>query len=227
MNRVTQITQDCFEAVRHLRRTEPSSLPAPEVLHHELCGLVEALIQNAGDAGLSAQDAQDVAYALVALLDEVMLSRPEPYRQYWMGHSLQLRFFKENVAGEVFFTKLQALRAEPRRREVLRVYFECLALGFRGRYGLVDGLSELPGLMDAVGRELERSRDDGSDRLSPHGDRPTEALLQVRRSVPLLAISAGAVLLALTVMSCLSWSLSNDTERVTQMARSLPSGASR
>ena len=214
MDRINQCTHECFNTVLQLRRAEPSSLPAPELLRHRLRGYVEDLLRDAGDAGFSQQDAQDMAYAVAALMDEVMLARPEPHRQFWMNNLLQLHFFKENVAGEGFFHRLQQLRADPNRREVLRVYYLCLVFGFQGRYRVPGGELELMRLIEAVRGELVRGLTHTLDVLSPHGERPAEPRLQVSRRVPLLAFSAGAVVLALLACLGLRFNLANRTSSV-------------
>ncbi len=214
MDRINHITQECFDTLLQLRRAEPSSLPSPEMLRHRLRGCVEDLLRDAGNAGFGQQDAQDMAYAVVALVDEVMLARPEPHRQFWMNNPLQLHFFKENVAGEGFFHRLQQLRADPNRREVLRVYYLCLVFGFQGRHRVPGGELELMRLIEAVRGELIRGLAHTLDVLSPHGERPVEPRLQVSRRVPLLAFSAGAVVLALLACLGLRFSLAHRTSAV-------------
>jgi type VI secretion system protein ImpK len=152
MERINRIVRDCFITIIQLQWAESSPLLEPESVWHRLRSCVEDLLRQAEDAGFSQQDAQDMAYAVVALMDEVMLARPEPYRRFWMNDPLQRHFFQENAAGERFFHRLQQLRAEPHRREVLRVYYLCLVFGFRGLHHTPVGQMELMRLMHAVRR---------------------------------------------------------------------------
>ena len=71
------------------------------------------MIHRAREAGVRPDDVADITYAICALADELALGVPGAMQQYWMYNLLQLRYFNENVAGENFFHRLQALRADP------------------------------------------------------------------------------------------------------------------
>lgn len=175
MDRITEVTRDCFDALIQLRRLDEGSLPPPAALHQRLRGFVDALFQKAAQAGFGREEAGDIAYAVVALADEIALSRSEALRSFWADQSLQLHYFKENVAGEAFFTRLEGLRRDPRRREVLQAYAVALHLGFQGRYQVRGGELELLTIAEEVQRDLERGRRFDPDVLSPQGERPAEA----------------------------------------------------
>src|SRR5687768_15098200 len=119
MDLVDELTRDGFAAVIQLRRMTASRGAAafasidPQVLHHRLCGYIDALIQRGRERGLSPDDLGDVVYALVALADEVALSVAGAVPQFWMSNLLQLRYFNENLAGENFYLRLETLRADP------------------------------------------------------------------------------------------------------------------
>ena len=198
MDRVNELTKDCFNALFQVRQLDEASLPPPEILHQRLRGFVDALFQRGAQAGFSREDLDDIAYAVVALADEVAVSKSERYRQHWLPNLLQLHYFHENVAGVAFFTRLEGIRKNPRRTDVLRVYYLALAFGFRGKHAVRGGELELFNLTEALHRELARGRQFESEVLSPRGERPQEALALSGRSGPLLWISgaaAGAVLL--------------------------------
>ena len=192
MDRVNQVTQDCFNAVAQLRRLDDASLPPAEALHRRLRGFVDALFQKAAQAGFAREDVSDIAYAVVALADEVALSRDE-LRGYWVGHELQMHYFKENVAGEAFFTRLETLRKDPRRAEALRVYWLALLFGFQGRYRVRGGELELMNLVEDLERDVARGRKRDVETLSPEGEPPDRTRGGGGRAGPLLWIGAGAV----------------------------------
>jgi type VI secretion system protein ImpK len=196
MPSIEAITQDCINALIQLRQLEDLALPQPEILHGRLRAFIDTLFQRAAQAGLSREDANDVAYPIVALADELMLSRPDPLRGYWIGHLLQLHYFHENVAGEAFFTRLDAVRGDPRKADVLRVYYLALVFGFQGRYRVRGGELELMNLIESVQRDLGRAQRD-TELLSPSGDRPAEALARVGRSSAVIWVGAGALALSL------------------------------
>jgi len=197
MNRVNEATRDCFDTIIQLRQAEAHAVPPPEVLNHRLRGVVEEVLRRAAVLGFSHQDAQDMGYALVALMDEIVLNKPEPYRQFWMSNLLQLHYFNETIAGDSFFNRLAAVRKDPHRVEVLQVYYLCLLFGFQGRYRIRGGELELMTLRDAVQKDLERAQPFDFDVLAPHGDRPVEKLNLATRRLSLSFAALAAVFLAL------------------------------
>lgn len=199
MDRINHITQDCLGAVMQLRQAAPGTLPPAEQMHRRMRAFVDDLLRRAADAGLSHQDAQDAAYAVVALIDETALGLEEELRTYWMGNLLQFHYFQENQAGDGFFTRLEAVRRDARRSEVLRVYALCLLFGFQGRYRVRGGQLELMSLTETVHHEVTRGLGD-TETLSPRGARSAGgALGGGPRRAPLLVGAAGVLALALLV----------------------------
>jgi len=199
VDRITEVTRECLDALIQLRRLPDASLPAPAALHQRLRAFVDALFQRAAQAGFGREEASDIAYAVVALADELALSRSEQLRQFWADNSLQLHYFHENVAGEAFFTRLQGLRRDPRRREVLRVYYLVLLFGFQGRYQVRGGELELLRLVEDLEREFQGGRRFDAELLSPRGERPDEGRAGGGRRplLPWIALGVAALLLLL------------------------------
>jgi type VI secretion system protein ImpK len=82
--------------------------------------------------GFSAEDCDAALFAVVAWLDEAILSSTWSEVGRWQKEPLQTAYFKTGRAGIEFFTRLEAL--PPQQRHVREVYFLCLLLGFKGRY---------------------------------------------------------------------------------------------
>jgi type VI secretion system protein ImpK len=183
MDPITELTEATFNAVSQLRRLDGNQVGMPEVLHQQLCTFVEQAARGARKAGMAQEDAEDIRYALVALVDETVLGRGGALRDMWLPRTLQLRFFNENIAGEAFFQRLQKLRGDRNRVPVLRVYYLCLLFGFAGKYKVRGGEVELADLIDEVRAELKRAGElhEGED-LSPRGPRPYESLADSRRN---------------------------------------------
>src|ERR1700690_260602 len=157
MDLVSDLTDECFSAIGRLRvLDEPAA--SPQAVQAQLRTLVDSFKERARKAALPEKDAQDIAYALVALIDEVGLRAPEPLRGYWMSQPLQLHYFGENVAGEGFFTRLDSLLADGRRFVALRVYQLCLLFGFQGKYGFPGGDVELMRIAETVRNQAQRSQ---------------------------------------------------------------------
>jgi type VI secretion system protein ImpK len=223
LDRITDVSRDCFDALIQLRRANEASLPSPAALHARLRGFVDALYAKAADAGFGREEASDIAYAVVALADEIVMSRSDSLREYWAGQSLQMHYFHENVAGESFFTRLQAVRSDPRRREILQVYNLALLFGFEGRYRVRGGELELLRLTEEIQRELARGRRFDAELLSPQGERPDDpARVRARGALPVW-IAAGALATLLFLYVGLKVSLDSSTSAVA--ARVASSGA--
>jgi type VI secretion system protein ImpK len=215
MERISEVTRRCFDAIIELRRADPVALPPPEKLHRELRALVDDLRARAAEAGFQRDDADDVAYAVVALADEVVASRSDALAQHWAGHSLQLHYFRQAIAGEEFFRRLEVIRKEPlRRREVLQAYAVALLLGFQGHHRVRGGDAELLALVEEVHREVARGRDRDAELLSPRGERPDEGRPAVARSGPPRWIGAGAIAAVLLVYAGLHLSIGRTTGAV-------------
>jgi type VI secretion system protein ImpK len=221
MDTVNQITSECFNALTQLRELD-GPIGSPETIHGRLSGFVDGLRERARDQGMSQRDADDAAYAIVALADEVALGKPEPMRGFWMSRPLQLHFFHETLAGEGFFQKLDELRRDPRRADVLRVYYQCLLLGFQGKYSMRGGDAELLRMIDSLRPEVER-RIEVPDALSPAGEPPDEPLVRSSRRNPFLWIALGVFAVAITVFIGLRLSIDHQVSelrnRVEQLNR--------
>jgi type VI secretion system protein ImpK len=223
MDRTDEVTKDCFNALNQIRHLDETLLPAPEVLNERLRRFIDVMFQRATAMGFGREDANDIGYAVVALADEVVLGKSESIRQYWLGNLLQQHYYDENIAGEAFFTRLDAIRRDPRRHEVLKVYTLALLFGFQGQYQVRGGELELMNLIDGLQRELTRVQKFESETLSPHGDRPAETLSRGGRSGPLLWIAAAAAGLAIVLFLGLRVAIGASAgavvDRVTQMSK--------
>ncbi len=225
MNRVTEITRDCFNAIAQLRAAEAGSLPPPEQLHARLRRFVDDLLRRAGDAGLGREEASDVAYPVVALADEVMQTKEDDaIRSFWNAHPLQLQYFGENVAGEAFFSRLERARRDPRRADALRAHHLALAFGFQGRYRVHGGELELLGITEAVAREVLRGAEHDRETLSPHGEGKGEHGAATARGGLLLWVAAGLLAASVALYAGLRIALASGTADVVERISALAKG---
>jgi type VI secretion system protein ImpK len=205
VDHLNQITSDCFNAISQLRELEGSA-GVPESIHRRMQGYMDAMRGRARDQGMPQRDADDIAYALAALIDEIGMGKPEPLAGYWMARPLQLQYFNENLAGEGFFLRLEELRRDNRRIDVLRVYYQCLLLGFQGKFSMRGGELELMRMIDQLRSEVERQIE-RPDHLSPAGEPPDEPLLQRSQRNPFLWAALGVFAVAIAVFIGLRLSL--------------------
>ena len=195
MERTTAILDECLRLVRWIRQSPAGTILDATQLR-SACRVAIARMRVAADArGLSAEDADDAAFAVVALIDEVVATRGGPLAQDWGREQLQLSMFGENTAGESFFVKLEALRRDRARAHVLAIYYLVLNLGLRGRYA-VQGELALQELTESVRLDLERAGVLEEVPLAPSARRPREAAARRPESWVVLAVGAAALLLA-------------------------------
>lgn len=215
MDRIDDLTADCFNFLIQLRRLDPAQQPPPESVHQRLRSLIDTMGKRGAELGLSREDILEISYAVIALADEVAIYAGGNLRQFWMSKSLQIQYFNTNTAGEDFFTRVAALRQDPRRIEVVRVYYMCLALGFQGRYRVRGGEAELAAITDQLAADMAKAGLGGPEQLSTHGDRPAgEARGGARQELPLVALALGSVAIALVLYVGLRASLSGEVNAV-------------
>ena len=82
------------------------------------------LERDARAANYSVEQVKDTQYALCAFLDEsVLRSDDNALRRHFELQPLQFRYFGVHLAGEGFFEKVDALRADVKQNiDVLEVY---------------------------------------------------------------------------------------------------------
>jgi type VI secretion system protein ImpK len=216
MDRIDELTADCFNFLFQLRRTDPNAQPPAESVQQRMRTLIENMQRRGLDMNLSREDILEMSYAIVALADEVAVYYGSPaLRQFWLSRPLQLALFQENIAGENFFLRLEALRQDARRIDVVRVYYMALVLGFQGKYRIAGGEAQLQAIIERIASDLGKANLFGSDVLSQHGDRPPgEVPAGARSALPIVGLGVGALVIALVFYFALRVSLGNEVQSV-------------
>ncbi|MCW8141440.1 MAG: DotU family type IV/VI secretion system protein, partial [Planctomycetota bacterium] len=216
--------------------------PGPgDVLRARLNAQLTATTAAARALGASEGALQDLRYAFVALVDEVVLGSSWPLKAEWQGRPLQLEHFNSFAAGEEFFRRLEAVRAgaDPHRVELLSIFATCLCLGFRGKHVGVQGMEVVRGLQRALIDEVKAASEQttrqavaaggsasdvaaGRSRrrsepgeLSPAWRPPSEPLLARRsRDLPVRLVAVASAALTLLVFVALAAALRHGTSAV-------------
>lgn len=156
-----------------IRMREAEDLGDPRSLKKLIQHYIGLYESNCRSIGTSDQHTKDAMYALVALLDETVLSVPGPCRDVWLSSPLQLEYFGDNIAGEGFYRRLDALREQSDSEDVLGIYYLCLSLGFEGKYRIMNP-EEREKIIADLGERLGGGREEKN--LSPHAIRPVGSL---------------------------------------------------
>lgn len=163
--------------------------------------------------GKSQDEIVEAKYAFCALLDETILSSQLSIRDEWQQSPLQLRLFGEHLAGEVFFNKLERLRAEPATHvELLEVFHTCLLLGFQGKY-LLEGSEKLNYLVARLGQEIAAVRGPNKG-FAPHWKIPLKFNEYVRHELPLWLYYALLAIAGVGLFLFLQWTLATQLNRL-------------
>jgi type VI secretion system protein ImpK len=170
--------QEVFTAVVRLRYNRQAVLNADSFRAQ----MRQALLlseQEARSRGCSAEDVKRVIFAVVAFLDESVLSSGNPVFANWPRLPLQAELFGHQLAGEIFFQELQKTLSRNDSQEtadLLEVYYLCLLLGFKGRYAAG---GDLRSIMVAIHEKIRRVRGPAGP-LSPRGAIPADAVRLVQ-----------------------------------------------
>lgn len=213
--RLAEAYAPCFTLVLQLRDTHEYG--DAETLRQRVKALLEKTRRDAIQADLPPEEVSEAEFALVAFLDETVLSSDWSQKDRWLARPLQLELFNRYDAGEEFFNRLHGLRANPGlHAEPIEVYYLCMALGFRGRYQL-HGQEELHRIIEETGAELERQPSLTLGALAPHGAPRGPVVSEVRGQIPGWMLLGAAVLLALIVYLSLSVLISGGADGVAEM----------
>jgi type VI secretion system protein ImpK len=218
MERINEITKDCINALIEFRALDSGSAVSPQMAYLHLRGLIDQLLTGAQAVGYTETDGRDMTYAIVALADELALHKAGPIREFWMQRPLQLHYFNENLAGDGFFHRLHAMLSDPSRRDILRVYYVCLLLGFQGQYAIRGGELQLDVI---IRRVKEALRNDLKEQPLSVQPLPPKEDLGRAHGFPAIWIALFFLLFSLGLLIVLRIGLNRQTEHVVERMQPL------
>lgn len=188
--RLTDVCGHAFSLVMTL--SDGRDFGDPQQLRERIGGMFAELERDGREAGLPSEDLRLARFALTAFIDETIARSDWFGKQAWASRPLALDYFKTNNAGDEFFDHLEQLRQRPDAKTgLLEVFYNCMSLGFEGKYALTDP-RQLRALVETIGRDLERVRGRSVD-LSPHWEPPDPLLKRVRAEMPMWIVTAFCV----------------------------------
>jgi type VI secretion system protein ImpK len=189
--------QELFTAIVRVR-FNLQSVPNADAFRANAKDLIRMATQDAAGRGYGNEDVKLAAFAVVAFLDESVLTSRNQVFSTWSRMTLQEELFGEHMAGETFFQYVQLLlsrRDSVETVDVLELYYLCMLLGYRGRYGS-SGDGELRAIMESIKGKTNRVRG-GNLPLSPAWALPGDAPLPkrpdrwLRRLIWITVLAAG------------------------------------
>ncbi|HZZ06509.1 type VI secretion system protein TssL, long form [Paraburkholderia sp.] len=193
-NPLVVAAQPLFDALAQIRLNPKVT---PKRLRVFLVAEIRRFQTRAQQAAVSPETIVGARYCLCTALDEAAALAPWGSSGAWSAHSLLVAFHNETWGGEKFFHLLARLSSQPHEhRDLIELQFFCLALGFQGRYRVIqNGAAQLETLMRRLHKLLHETAGGYAQPLSPHWratNRTSASAL--RRGMPLWMWLAGAAL---------------------------------
>jgi type VI secretion system protein ImpK len=202
----------------------PSPPADPPSLRNRLLEELDRYREAARGAGADRAVAEQAAWALAALLDDVVLNTPWGAGSGWGGRGLVASLWSETDAGERFFERLARLQQAPgQHAQILELFHRCLAMGFDGRYRVARvGTKGSEEIRRGVARVLGDLAGRPASSLSPHWQGAALPARVPATLMPPWVVGVAAAMLLLVVFTGLRFSLVDATERLTPLIAGMP-----
>ncbi|GAP34875.1 type IVB secretion system protein IcmH/DotU [Piscinibacter sakaiensis] len=196
MNPLVAAAAGLLSTVPTIRRT--ISHQNPLALREYLLRAIGDFEANARRANVSPEHILIARYSLCTMIDETVMVMPWGASSSWSRESLLVTLHKEGFGGEKFFLLLEKALEDPRRNiDLIELMYTCLALGFEGRYRVLDGgRNQLDALRDRVYNVIRRERGEFDRDLSPHWRGVQKRAKPLVRRLPAWIVVAAVCLLA-------------------------------
>jgi type VI secretion system protein ImpK len=198
-NELVAAANHLLNLIPQIRTTPQNANPA--ALRDYLVQEVRRFELQARSSGATPETVVGARYCLCTALDETAGQTPWGGSGVWGRHSLLVTFHNETWGGEKFFQLLAKLAQNPQQhRDLLELMYYCIALGFEGRYRIIDnGRTQLEVLKQRLFDILKTSRGEHPRALSPNW-RGLEAEYQGGWGlVPLWVIATATALVGLMI----------------------------
>ena len=205
-----EIYRICAEILTFaVRLPTATDLPAAADLRTRAIGMLDGMVNEGRTAGLPDAELAEARYALVAFLDEQVLKSTWFGRTEWMNQPLQLISYREYTAGENFFVRLRSHLQSGARPLAIEIYYLCLALGFRGAYGVTGETAAIASYFEATRRDLGK-RLPSTAKFGPHALTGERVAAERKSNLLLISVLVGCSLLVLLVLVGLHFELRSE-----------------
>ncbi len=169
-------------------------------LRPKIAGMLEDFEKRAERYRFNHKIVQVSKFALASFVDETVLTNNFPLKNEWEKNPLQLEYFGEQLAGNKYFDKLEAMVKQiDMTVDAVEIYYFCMLLGFKGRYAIYEH-DKLLSIMQTTANALVKAGRIKPVELSPHwlaNDQPEPI---ERRGMPTWAKVSAMALLGLAVI---------------------------
>ena len=216
---LADISSESLMLILQLRAT--NDYGDPSTLKSKAVEMFDGFEQNSRSLGIDNEKIRQAKFALVAFLDETIISSNWLRKDEWLSEPLQIKLFDTFNAGEEFFTNLHNLRQRASsNKDVLEVYYLCLTLGFKGMYQL-QSPEKLRRIVDDLNLELHPELYNAIDAISPNG-KPKENFIQiVRGGIPFWIYPVSTIVIYIVFYFIMSLFISGKTEEIVESLKNL------
>ena len=214
LNPLVALAHRLLLVVGQLRSTR--HVADPSALRNALAQSVRDFAAQAASSGIAPERVMAARYVLCTMIDEAAADTPWGGSGVWAQNSLLTMFHNEAWGGEKVFQLMARLAEKPEaNRDLLELIYCALALGFEGRYRVVDnGRAQLEAVRDKLAQILRQQRGDHSPALAQNWQGQAAKRNVALSWLPLAAVAAIAALVMVVAHVGLSMSLSDDSDPV-------------
>ena len=182
-----------------------SQHPDPAGLREALAEGIRRVESTLRSQGVPNEQVIASRYVLCTFLDESAASTPWGHAGAWSSQSLLATFHNEVSGGEKVFQLMGKLAENvAANRHLLELMATVLALGFEGRYRVLEGgRAQLDGVRDRLADMLRQVTPPVEPALSPQWQGQRAAPQRLRDGVPVWVVGAGLALLLMGVFVAL------------------------
>ena len=202
---------------RSLRHADPAGL------RDYLLRAITEFESRARAAGASPEHVLISRYALCTVIDEAVADMPWGASPEWVQQSLLVTLHREGFGGEKFFLLLDKAMEDPRRNlDLLELMYVCIALGFKGRYSVLDnGQQQLDALRDRLHAVIRRERGEFERDLSGKWKGVQRVARPFVRRLSVWLVLAAAALLLFVIYLVFALLLASKSDPVFNMLAAL------
>lgn len=188
--------------------------PNPPALRDSMVQSIQRFESGARARGLPNEQVVAARYVLCTLLDESASSTPWGSSGAWASQSLLVHFHNETWGGEKVFQLLSRLVEDPvKHRHLLELIYVALALGFEGRYRVLDnGRAQLDSVRERLALKLRELAGPVDKSLSIRWQGVAMPARRLSDGIPLWAVGAVLGIVLLGVFVGLRLSLNAQTD---------------
>lgn len=217
--KLSDICSECFTLILHLRAIK--EFGDPEILRRRIKDLLDKIERDGKRVDVSPDGIQMAKFALVAFIDESIITSEWSRREAWRANPLQFELFGRYDAGEELFRRVDQLRQRTQdNAPVLEVFYLCLVLGFKGKYQMFEQ-EKLRQLIAELHADLRRVAGKATNVLSPQGRRSDEIVDVVANEIPAWVIGVAAAGIAFIFWFIMRLIISGAAKDVAQMIESM------